>query len=69
MLEQYQLVKVYIQVTRDLLIGIPAKLIKRSLRLKYRWAGFLGLWAGTFWLVHRRPAKKVPGIISMLRKK
>jgi GT2 family glycosyltransferase len=50
-----------------LLIGIAGKLIKPSIRLKYRFVGFIGLCAGTLWLIHRQPAKKVPFIIRMLR--
>ncbi|MBD3182835.1 glycosyltransferase [Candidatus Poribacteria bacterium] len=56
------------EVISSLVIGIPAKIIRPRLQLKYRWAGFMGFCAGTLWLLHRKPARRVPFVIRMLRK-
>lgn len=58
------------QVILGLLTGILASLIKPSpkysMRLKYRWAGFLGFCAANLWLIHRRRARRVPWLIQIL---
>ncbi|MBM3211800.1 glycosyltransferase family 2 protein, partial [Candidatus Poribacteria bacterium] len=54
-------------VTFDLITGLLAKLIKPSVRLKYYWAGFLGLCAGLFWIIHRRQVRCVPWLVRVLK--
>ena len=51
------------RVTNSLLRGLVQF---KGNKIKPRLAMCLGFAAGTLWLIHRRPATKVPGIIRML---
>jgi GT2 family glycosyltransferase len=45
---------------------IIAGFVKGGLGHKARIAGLLGTLAGVIWLLHRRPAKKIPGLVQWL---